>query len=549
MDGRQVVDFFEKMRVERGNMEGLWRECIRYCLPYDREFYDDTGITDTTPGKRRASPVCSLPVIYANRLASSLHNSLFPATDYWCAFGFAGVDMSRDENARRWAFYARDAWHEKIRQGTNFYQETHTMMLGLAVLGMGGFYTYYKNGGLHFRYIPINKNFYVARNSDGDIDMAAILHDYTAKEAVEEFGAENVSRECLDALYNGNDSIQRFAFIQLVYPKKTFGEPYDLNKGGKPIGDVVVEKDTARVVRVSGHLRFPFATPRFVMASDELYGRSPAMNTMSAIREANGLRKNILEATLRAIKPAIFINSLVNVPISIASGSVNRIQNFDPNSIWTFPQPTDFSVAKEEMASVNEDLKQGFFIDVFQALEQTSRMTATEVTERVRQKVESVSPIVSRLHWEFTRKVVMHSLMLLIENGDIEPPPEYLGDWRNSLTIRHTSSLDMMLNQGVNAKTMNFVSQATMLAQLQAANPDVNNVLDTDAMLENLAENNMLPAKFFRTREEREAMRQQAAEAAQDAAESQNEAQSAQAALNYAKADAVQSGRGYNGFN
>lgn len=419
------------------------------------------------------------------------------------------------------------------------------MMLGLAVLGTAGFYTYYKNRKLHFKYIPIHKNFYIARNSDGDIDMVAILHEYTAKEAIEEFG-DKVSDRVKAALTQSWDSVQKFEYIQLVYPKTPFGEKYDLLKGGKPYGDIIVEKDSGKPVRIGGHRRFPFAVPRFMLASDDLYGRSPAMNAMQTIKNINMLRKNLGEASLRAIKPAIFINSLIGVPISVASGAVNRVPNFDPNQIWTYPAPTNYNIGKDEMLQLQEALIKAFYIDVFQAIDQQTNMTATEVTERIRQKVESVAPIVSRLQYEFSGKVIMQCLDLLIENGEIDPPP--LNADMSHFDITYMSSIDAMLQQGQAAQTMTFVMQSNALASAIQANPDFNNILNTEEILKKLGDCNMLPAKYFRKPEETAAMREQQMQAAMDAQDAESEERSSAAALNYAKADAVASGQGYNGI-
>lgn len=544
MDGKKVLEIFEKMRIDRGNMHFLWADAVRYCMPFEREGYDEFGPNETTQGKKRSNPVCSIPIIYANRLGSSLHNSAFPANSYWFSFGFYGSEGN--ELLATWCRKARDKVHFKIRSDTNFYQESHAMMLGLVILGTAGFYTYYKNGRLYFRYIPVHKNFYIARNSDGEIDMVAILHEYTAKEAIEEFGEDGVSERAKSSLYQGSDSTDKFQYVQLVYPKTPYGEKYDLLKGEKPYGDVIVDKETGKVVRVSGHRHFPFAVPRFKLASDDLYGRSPAMDAMNDIKSISVLRKNLMEATLRTIKPPLFINALIGAPISIASGALNRVPNFDPKSVWTYPTPTDYPVGKDQMLELQESLIKAFYIDVFQAIDQQKNMTATEVTERIRQKVESIAPIVSRLQREFSGRVVMQCLDLLIENGEIEPPP--LSADMSSFQITYVSNLDAMLMQGIAAQTMNFVMQTASVANMAASFPDFNNILNTDNILRRLADCNMLPADFFRSEEETAALRESQQQAAMEAQAAQSEAQSSQAALNYAKADAVANGMGYNGI-
>ena len=549
MDGKTVLQIYQKMNADRGNIETLWAEVLRYCYTWERPSWNAYGGNETSAGKRRATPVCTYPALYAQRLASSLMNSAFPSNDYWFDFALNGVDMSLHSDLREWCRKARDVVHEKMRQGSNFYQEAGSMMHGLVTMGTAGFYTYWRGGSLHFRYVPIHKNFFIARNADGEIDMAAVLHELTAKEAIEAYGEKVVGKQVRDGLVNNLDSAQKYRYVQLIYPKKTFGEKYNLAKGDAPFGDVTVEQDTGTVVREGGQTHFPFAVPRFFVASDDLYGRSPAMSAMPLIKAMNATRKTMIDAALRAIKPAVFMNSLVGKRISIEAGAVNYIANFDPNSVWTYPSPTSFPVGKDLLNEFNEELKHAFMIDVFQAIDSQDRMTATEITERVRQKVEAISPIVSRIQREFSGKVIMHALVLLIENGELEsPPPSAAGA---NLNVQYVSNLDAMLRQGIASKTMTWVAQAAQVAQILSQSQELDTVVNADKILENLADCNMLPAGYLRSEEERAAIRQAAAEAQEEMQDSQIAVNDSQSMLNNAKAQAIQNGgqSAYNGLH
>jgi hypothetical protein len=545
MDGKTALAIYNKMRNERGNMPALWQEAIRFCYPWERPVYDEGGRNDKMPGKRRTTPVCSYPAIFAQRLASALHNAAFPSVDHWFTFGYSGINLSENFTLNQWCMQARDKVHAKIRQGSNFYQESHALMMSLAVLGTAGFHTYYKGGRIFFRHFPIHKNFYIARNSDGEVDMVAILHEWTAKEAVEEYG-DNVSDEIKRELTAGSAGLnQTYNFVQLIYPKKTYGEKYNVLKGEKPYGDITIEENTGKVVRVSGHIQFPFAVPRFFTASDDLYGRSPAMNGMSAIKSANMLRKTYLDAGMRAIKPALFINALINKPISTEAGALNYVPNFDPNSIWTYPSATNFNVGKDLMAEILEELKQAFYIDVFQAIEEGQYMTATEITERKKQKSESIGSVVSRLQYEFSQKVILQVLNLLVENGEIEPPPVEANGL--ALEVTYESGIDAMLRQGIAAKTMQFVAQSAQVAQAYQMNTDLNAIVNMEEMLKTLANCAMLPSNYFNTPEVQADIRERMAQNAQAVQEAQARVQNSQAALNSAKAQAIATGKGYNG--
>lgn len=544
MNGKEVLAIYNKMRNERGNMPALWREVIRFCYPWERESYDEGGNNKELPGKRRTTPVCSYPALYAQRLASALHNAAFPSIDHWFSFGYSGVNLDENYTLSQWCRKARDKVHAKIRQGTNFYQESHAMMLSLVVLGTAGFYTYYKKGRIFFRHFPIHKNFYISKNSDGEIDMIAILHEWTAKEAIEEYG-DIVSDEIRRELVSGTGINTTFNFIQLIYPKTPFKEPFDIEKGEKPYGDITVEEKTGNIVRKSGHIQFPFSVPRFFTASDDLYGRSPAMSGMSAIKSANMLRKTHLDAGIRAIKPALFINALTNKPINTEAGGLNYIPNFDPNSIWTFPSSTNFAVGKDLMIEILEELKHAFYIDVFQSIDQGKYMTAIEITERVKQKSESIGSVVSRLQYEFSQKVILQVLNLLIENKELEDVPEEAKGY--NLEITYESGIDAMLRQGIASKTMQFAGQAMQVAQAFQLNTDLNNIINMEEMLKTLADCNMLPANYFNSPEKIKELRSQQQENMIALQAAQARQQDSQASLNEAKAQAIATGQGYNG--
>lgn len=539
MDGKKVLEIYHKMVNDRGNMSDLWKEVVHYCFPQEKPEYSSYGGNGTSQGRRRTNPVCSYPVVFTQRLGSSIHSNAFPANDYWFDFAIVGNDGEAGEESRAWCRKARDIVHRKIRQGTNFYQESHAMMVGLAAFGTAAFYTYYKAGRLHFRYIPIHKNFYIESNSDGEIDTVALLHEWTAKEAIEEYGAEKVGERVVSAFKANIDNDTRYSYVQLIYPKKLYGETYSPKKGEKPYGDITVELDTGKVVKDDQLSGFPFAVPRFMVFSDDLYGRSPAMSAMPDIKAANALRKALLDASVRAVNPPMFINSLMG-NINTAAGAVNKIAGVDKNAIWTYPVPTDFPVGKELMADLLESLKQAFYIDVFQAIEQQKYMTATEVTERVRQKVESISPIVTRLQKEFSSRVVLRCLNLLIENGDLEPPPESANIEGGALKVAYISSLDAMIQQGVAAKTMNFINQLNLLGQTVTQLPDLATVLNVDAIVQALGDANTLPSEYFRKAEEVEEIRRQAAMQQQAVAQADIDAKNASTLADLAKTNGGQ---------
>lgn len=535
MTGRKVLDIYNKMVSEADGMKGIWQECIRYCHPQDRPSFSAFGGDIKSTGWRRAVPVCSYPVVFAQRLASSIHSNAFPANDYWFDFAIVGADGKVSEKGKAWCRKARDITHQKIRQGTNFYQESHALVSGLVCLGTAGFYTYYKNGSLHFRYIPVHRNFYISTNPDGEVNMVAILHQWTAKEAIEEYGERKVSERVRNG-FKTETGGQTYPYVQLIYPKKLFGEKYSARNGGKPYGDVTVDKETGEIVKVSQHGGFPFAVPRFEVYSDDVYGRSPAMAAMPEIKAANALRKTLLDAGVRAIKPPLFMNGLLG-NASLEAGAMNRFANFDKNSIWTYPTPTEFPIGKELMADILESLKSAFFIDVFQAVEQGKYMTATEVTARTRSKVDNLSPIITRIQKEFSSKVVLRSLELLIENGDIEPPPVEDGeDEASYLKVAYVSSLDAMVQQGIAAKTMGFIGQVSQLAQAFQIMPDLENTLNGDAIIQSLGDASMLPATFFRNPEEVAQRRAAQAQQQQIINQSQADLSNSQAIANLAKA-------------
>lgn len=535
MTGEKVLEIYNRMVSEASGMSGIWEECIRYCYPQEKPSYSAFGGDVKATGWRRTMPVCSYPVIFAQRLASSIHSNAFPANDFWFDVAIVGSDGKVSEGKREWCRLARDVTHQKIRQGTNFYQESHALVNGLVCLGTSGFYTYYKNGSLHFRYIPIHKNFFISTNPDGEVNMVAILHQWTAKEAIEEYGKGNVSKKILDGLNTTQGTGQTYPFVQLIYPKSLYGEKYSERKGQKPYGDVTVDMESKEVVKVAQHGGFPFAVPRFDVYSDDTYGRGPAMTAMPEIKAVNALRKTLLDASVRAIKPPLFINGLLG-NVNLESGAVNRNANFDKNSVWTYPTPTDFPVGKELMADILESLKSAFYIDVFQAIEQGKYMTATEVTARTRNKVDNLAPIITRFQKEFSSKVILRCIELLIENGDIPPPPIEEGEEASYLKIAYISSLDAMVQQGVAAKTMGFVGQIAQLAQAIQLMPDLVNTIDSDAIIKSLGDANMLPANFFRNPAEIEARRAQQAEQQQIINQSQADLNNSQAIANLAKA-------------
>ena len=137
-----------------------------------------------------------------------------------------------------------------------------------------------------------------------------------------------------------------------------------------------------------------------------------------------------------------------------------------------------------EMIQAKEHtVKQSFYVDMFLALTDRRNMTATEVQERVAEKMLMLGPSLGRLMTELLDPIVYRTVNILISNGVIPAPPAVLQG--KSYVIEYISPLAKAQRAAEVGSINNLMAAIGQMAQFK---PEMLDKIDGDKVVDELAD-------------------------------------------------------------
>ena len=288
-----------------------------------------------------------------------------------------------------------------------------------------------------------------------------------------------------------------------------------------------------------GYRHFPVLAPRWKREGDDIYGYSPASEALPFVRQLQLQTLSEGKAIAKEAEPPL------QVPVELKNDDIDTTPNGRTYYSQTNPnggvrrlieQPTDPSWLRASMGDVRLQIQQMLFLDLFQMLAMAgvdTKMTATEVAQRVEEKMLMLGPVMQNLHDELLVPLLELIYYYLEEGGALPPPPEVLQG--RDFTPEFLS----VLYQAQKAVSVNAVERFLVmvggLAQAKA-DPSVWDGVDTDWILRDAAQSLGVPAKAILPQSQVDELRQSRAAAMAEQAAQEAAAASASTAKDLASA-------------
>ena len=382
-----------------------------------------------SPGaKRRGRLYDSTGTHSGGLLASSLLGAMTNPGGRWFGFATQNRSLMDSHEVVIWLSEAENAMFRELAR-SNFYLQAHEVYLDLVYFGTSALYEEWNTNALalNFDTIPLGE-YFVAENARGVIDTLSRCFILSARQQIEEFGAENVSLKVKQAIENKKPE-QEFTIIHSVYPnaERMVGrEDYK----GKRFYSCYLDKDAKHIIKEGGYEEFPYQVPRWMVSPGERYGRSPAMTALPDMKVLNKAIELDLRAWAKAIDPPLMvandgiIGKIRTTPAALMTVRTDlMVKGIDP--IRPFPVGAKFDVTQVKVQELREAVRRAFFVDQLQ-LQEGPQMTATEVVQRQEEKLRLLAPIIGRLQAEFLQPLVERTFAILLREGRLGQPPEAL---------------------------------------------------------------------------------------------------------------------------
>lgn len=263
---------------------------------------------------------------------------------------------------------------------------------------------------------------YVANGANGKVSRLWLLFEWEVERVIQEYGEESVSEQTRK-LYQDGKLQEKVCILHVVRPRKEKKALY--GKLAMPYEGLHLEYKNCHLLREDGYAEMPIPVGRFRRLNYEEYGRSPAMNALPDIKEANVLREAVIVATEKQLDPPLGVlddGMLGGNVIDTSAAAINVFNasaNLSGNSP-VFPLVTvgDLNTAIARLESLQETIAQHFFIDRLLDFNNETQMTFGEAQIRDQRTNASMSAIYNRQISELFTPLIERGVAKLFRMGE-----------------------------------------------------------------------------------------------------------------------------------
>jgi hypothetical protein len=518
MEALELIERLSQYKSDRGNFPNLWQECADYGMPGNRQY-----TTKQSPGSQQEDTFQTVAESCIIELAAGLYSYMFPTDSKAFILAVDDEELSDNDNVKQYLSKVTDTIHTYLTQ-SNFRHTFFEFLKSLAGIGTACFYSgpgkKKKNGAFKKSVINFHSfhmsTVYIDIDDELDVDTVFREFEYTAKQAVQKFGKDNLGDLVLKAYEDPKQmSSEKFTFLHACFPnddadgKNTDSLTMDYISYYVDVADKLIIKQKG--FDHSGEQTAPYQVVRFDKDALEMYGRSPMMKMLSDVKMLSQLRFIRVKAWDKMCDPPLVLPDDGSIwPLSTAPGSVLHILPSGEKPFW-FEFKGNLAGINDAVDKTTTDIKEGFFLDLFDLPQDDSVRTATEILARMEQKLRKLTPIIGRLQSELFNLLIERIISVLGEAGKLPEIPEELKG-KDNIKIEYLGKIALVLKA---LEVQGFVitmEQLMPIIEKQGAEQALNQITDNfdlDKTARNVARANGVPATWIRQQEDVDEIRNQ----------------------------------------
>lgn len=420
---KKALERYDRMKAERRTWLPMWQLVSEYVFSRRATFtraitpgvFLNGNVFDNTAPK------------YAHRMAAGMRGALFPSAKRAIKLmppGMMPDEMKRKKTVRDYFQRANKVLHKTFDNPKSGWDLTNSKyLLDEVTFGVSGIMVV-PTGDRHcpVHYIAVDtKKLTISEGPNGIVDTVFIEKEMTIRQAAMEYGPESLSNTWQRKL-ESNDQEKVFVLHAIeprVVTKYSFGD-IDM-----PVASIHIEIETQHIIHEGGFPTMPVKVGRYAQAMGEVYGRCPGIEVMPDVLELNATREMLIIAEEKMLDPPIAVTSesATGVKINTSARAINvrtlsgRIP--DSSGKWIEPIFTvgDMKPAKERVAEIQADLKDSFYINLFEDLNNDSRQTLGEASIRDKKIGQVLGAMFARQQAEVYSPVCEETVDILFGEG------------------------------------------------------------------------------------------------------------------------------------
>jgi len=512
---KDLLKRFGKLVTQRQTWESHWQEVSDYMMPRKADV-----TKRRSPGDKRSELIFdSSPLHAVELLSASLHGMLTNPATPWFSLKFKNIDMVDEDAANEWLEDATDKMYEAFNR-SNFQQEIFELYHDLITFGTASmFIEEDADDIIRFSTRHIGE-IYISENNKGRIDTVFRKFKISARAAILQFGEKNVSNALRGTAMK--DPYEEVTILHVVYPRENY-DPKKKDAKNMPFASCYIELDNKHEISQSGFNEFPYVVPRYLKASFEIYGRSPAMTALPDVKMLNEMSKTTIKAAQKQVDPPLLVpDDGFILPVRTVPGGLNFYRSGTRDRI----EPLNIG-ANNPLGLNMEEQRRNAIRDTFYVnqlmMQSGPAMTATEVVQRNEEKMRLLGPVLGRLQSELLRPLIDRTFAIILRKKLFKPVPEFLNG--KDIQIEYVSPLAKAQRSSELQSIMRAIEIFGSLANVSPVFDHIN----IDNLVTHLADIVGVPAKVLNSKSEVNAIRQQKQQQADQQMQMQQLQQVAQA--------------------
>ena len=508
---QRILREFGLIQGTRGVWESHWQEVAERIWPgmswkFNPYWY-------TTPGaKKNVFVYDSTATLALARFGSILDSLLTPRNQTWHTLKATDGLLNKKRDVRLWFDeVTKVLFHQRYQTTANFASQNQMVYKSLGAFGSGAMFIdgLSTGKGLRYRNVGLGEIYFV-ENHQGIVDKCFRYFELTARQAIQKWG-QKIPDEIRSV--GAANPEQIFHFVHLVEPREEGFDPGRKDHKGMKYASYYVVREGSKLLEEGGYHVFPYAISRYDQYPGEVYGRSPAMDLLPAIKTLNEEKKTMLKQGHRVVDPVLLAHDDGVVDsFSLKPGAINAGGVTADGRPLVHALPTgNLAVGKELMDDERTLINDGFLVSLFQILTESPQMTATEVLERAKEKGILLAPTIGRQQSEYLGPSIEREIDVLSQQGQIPPMPMALKEAMGEFQIVY----DSPLTRSQKAEEASGL-QRTLETALNAANvmqdPSMLFYFNFDTIIPAIAEIQGVPFHWMNSPEVVQAKKQQQAQ-------------------------------------
>lgn len=522
----RVIAIHTSLESQALNFRTRWQECANYIQPRKGNI-----LTMLSPGQPQTTLLWDTTAEQALLIyAAGIVSFLTPPSEVWFRCEPRGDDASDD--LKEWFADSSERMLQEIAN-SSFYEVWHEDNLDGGCFGSSLMRTDEHadepDSVLGFVNIPVG-TFYWREDNRGRISTITRNWKWTAQQAADEFGEDNLSPQLLKALDAKDPAAasREFRFIEMVSKRRKA----DIIAGptlpeNRPWECVYVCVEDQAVLREDGYYENPYAGCRSMRSNNEPYGRGPGTQAMPEIKMLNRMEEDSAVVVERMAKPSWIAPDDTaydpdNRPDGVTFWDASKGKDYKPEQIQ---QQNRVDLLEQKIERKQKVIRDYFFNDMFKLLTSMDEMkrekTAYEVAQMVAERMVLFSPIFGRIKTEKLDPTIYRVFSIMYRNGKFKPLPVGVDPSQIDFEVSYVSKIALAIKA---IQNQSFATAIQLVQAVVAVDPTAVYLVKWHDGLRKVLNNSSFPAAWIRSEAEVKAL-----VAAQQ--QEQQRLQAAQAAL------------------